>query len=150
MPRRLQPRTPALPPGSASCQMTVGSRFSYPSLSGLMEGTEPAFGFHVLGFCALFPPPCPNLSHYRPLPDLPSRPLFILVCHFPWGTVKGRSKKAEQEATDLVLLHPVEEVTGHDLHRVRRGTITRRAEMHHAAMSDNPSPLGRKCSGVEN
>lgn len=76
--------------------------------------------------------------------------LFILVCHFPWGTVKGRSKKAEQEATDLVLLHPVEEVTGHDLHRVRRGTITRRAEMHHAAMSDNPSPLGRKCSGVEN
>lgn len=46
---------------------------------------------------------------------------------------------AVQEATSLVLLHPVEEVTGDDLHRVAR-----RAEMHHAVMSDNPSPLFRK------
>lgn len=76
--------------------------------------------------------------------------LFILVGHFPWGTIQGRSKKAEQEATSLVLLHPVEEVTEEALNGVEKETIALWAEVHRAVTSDNLSPSVRKRSVVEN
>lgn len=76
--------------------------------------------------------------------------LFILVGHFPWGTIQGRSEKAEQEATGLVLLHPVEEVTEEALSGVKKETIALWAEMHHAVTSDSLSPSVRKCNIAEN
>lgn len=49
--------------------------------------------------------------------------LFILLGRFPWGTVKGRSEKAEQEATGLVFLHPVEEETEDALEHTRKPLV---------------------------